>query len=124
MKLETQKNNKNNIFDKQVKKLSDIQIDLLKSDINEKDFNDISEMIGTLKEYILNCESYTKNTIHNNYKEINIFMVETTLQIINIGVNNVLTDAHKIFIEAKFGKIIDISKSCSLSPSDTVLYLM
>lgn len=55
--------NATDIFDISVEKLSNIQIELAKTDISAADYNGISEMIGNLKELIINCESYNKNVI-------------------------------------------------------------
>lgn len=50
---------KMSIIDEQIKKLSEMQVELLKSEgIDPEDFNRISEMIGNLKEYMINCNSY------------------------------------------------------------------
>lgn len=46
------------VIDEQVKKLSNMQVDLMSSGIEVDDFNDISEMIGNLKEFMVNCRSY------------------------------------------------------------------
>ena len=46
------------VIDKQVKKLSKMQVDLMSSGMEADDFNEISEMIGNLKEFMVNCRSY------------------------------------------------------------------
>ena len=46
------------VIDEQVKKLSNMQVDLMSSGFEVDDFNDISEMIGNLKEFMVNCRSY------------------------------------------------------------------
>ena len=46
------------VIDKQVKKLSRMQVDLISSGMKVDDFNEISEMIGNLKEFMVNCRSY------------------------------------------------------------------
>lgn len=46
------------IIDKQVKQLSRMQVVLIKTVILPEDYNKISEMIGNLKEYMINCVSY------------------------------------------------------------------
>ena len=43
------------VIDKQVKKLSRMQVDLMSSGMEADDFNEISEMIGNLKEFMVNC---------------------------------------------------------------------
>lgn len=51
-----------NVFDIQVKKLSDIQIELIQQkEISTQDYNMISEMIENLKDYIINSKSYKRN---------------------------------------------------------------
>ena len=50
------------VVDKQVKQLSDMQIELIQQEaISVEDYNEISEMIGDLKEYMINCRSYNGN---------------------------------------------------------------
>ena len=46
------------VIDKQVKKLSRMQVDLMSNGMEVDDFNEISEMIGNLKEFMVNCRSY------------------------------------------------------------------
>ena len=46
------------VIDKQVKKLSKMQVDLISSGMEADDFNEISEMIGNLKEFMVNCRSH------------------------------------------------------------------
>ena len=46
------------VIDKQVKKLSRMQVDLMSSGMEADDFNEISEIIGNLKEFMVNCRSY------------------------------------------------------------------
>ena len=46
------------VIDKQVKKLSKMQVDLMSSGMKADDFNEISEIIGNLKEFMVNCRSY------------------------------------------------------------------
>lgn len=50
------------VVDKQVKQLSDMQLELIQQEaISIEDYNNISEMIGDLKEYMINCRSYNGN---------------------------------------------------------------
>ena len=50
------------VVDKQVKQLSDMQLELIQQEaISIEDYNNISEMIGNLKEFIINCRSYNGN---------------------------------------------------------------
>jgi hypothetical protein len=49
------------VVDKQIKQLSKMQVELLGTEINPDDYNNISEMIGNLKEYMINCRSYNGN---------------------------------------------------------------
>jgi hypothetical protein len=46
------------VIDEQVKKLSKMQVDLIYSGMQSYDFNKMSEMIGDLKEFMVNCRSY------------------------------------------------------------------
>jgi hypothetical protein len=46
------------VIDKQVKKLSKMQVDLMYSEMEADEFNEMSEMIGKLKEFMVNCRSY------------------------------------------------------------------
>jgi len=46
------------VIDEQVKKLSKMQVDLIYSGLESDDFNKMSEMIGDLKEFMVNCRSY------------------------------------------------------------------
>lgn len=46
------------VIDKQVKKLTKMQVDLMSSGMEADDFNEISEMISNLKEFMVNCQSY------------------------------------------------------------------
>ncbi len=46
------------VIDEQVKKLSKMQVDLMYSGMEADDFNEMSEMIGNLKEFMVNCQSY------------------------------------------------------------------
>lgn len=47
------------VIDKQVKQLSDMQLELIQQEaISTEDYNEISEFIGNLKEYMINCRSY------------------------------------------------------------------
>lgn len=47
------------VVDKQVKQLSDMQLELIQQQaISIEDYNEISELIGNLKEYMINCRSY------------------------------------------------------------------
>ena len=59
------------IIDRDLKKLSKMQWELLNfQGISAEDYNEISDMIGTLKDYMVNCPSYKgneKQTI-NTYK--------------------------------------------------------
>ena len=64
---ENTKGNNNNtllvvVVDEQVKKLSKMQVELLTTKgFSSDDYNEISEMIGNLKEYMVNCRSYNGN---------------------------------------------------------------
>jgi hypothetical protein len=49
------------VVDKQIKQLSKMQVELLGTEINPDDYSNISEMIGNLKEYMVNCRSYNGN---------------------------------------------------------------
>ena len=50
------------VIDKQVKQLSDMQLELIQQEaISIEDYNEISELIGNLKEYMINCRSYKGN---------------------------------------------------------------
>ena len=50
------------VIDKQVKQLSDMQLELIQQEtISSEDYNEISELIGNLKEYMINCRSYNGN---------------------------------------------------------------
>lgn len=49
------------VVDKQIKQLSKMQVELLKTGISAEDYNEISEQIGNLKEYMINCRSYNGN---------------------------------------------------------------
>jgi len=49
------------VIDKQVKELSNMLIELMKQEINPNDFNEISEKITEIKEYMINCSSYNGN---------------------------------------------------------------
>ena len=50
------------VVDKQVKQLSDMQLELIQQEaISIEDYNEISELIGNLKEYMINCRSYNGN---------------------------------------------------------------
>lgn len=50
------------VVDKQVKQLSDMQLELIQQEaISIEDYNEISELIGNLKEYMVNCRSYNGN---------------------------------------------------------------
>jgi hypothetical protein len=49
------------VVDKQIKQLSKMQVELLKTKISVEDYNEISEQIGNLKEYMVNCRSYNGN---------------------------------------------------------------
>lgn len=46
------------VVDKQIKQLSKMQVKLLRTGISANDYNEISDMIGTLKEFMINCRSY------------------------------------------------------------------
>lgn len=46
------------VIDEQIKKLSKMHVDLMYSGMQSDDFNEISEMIGNLKEFMVNCRSY------------------------------------------------------------------
>ena len=45
-----------NIFDKQIEQLSKMQVELIQSGIDSDNYNKISDMIGDLKDYMLNCQ--------------------------------------------------------------------
>lgn len=49
------------VVDKQVKQLSKMQVELLKTEISAEDYNEITEQMGNLKEYMINCRSYNLN---------------------------------------------------------------
>lgn len=49
------------VVDKQIKHLSKMQVKLLGTGISAEDYNEISEQIGNLKEYMVNCRSYNGN---------------------------------------------------------------
>lgn len=49
------------VVDKQIKQLSKMQVELLKTGISAENYNEISEQIGNLKEYMVNCRSYNGN---------------------------------------------------------------
>ena len=49
------------VVDKQIKQLSKMQGKLLGTGISADDYNEISEQIGNLKEYMINCRSYNGN---------------------------------------------------------------
>jgi len=46
------------VIDDVVKRLSQIQIDFMKTTMQAKDFNEISGQITDLKEYLINSDSY------------------------------------------------------------------
>ena len=47
------------VVDRQVRQLSDMQLELIQQEaISIEDYNEISELIGNLKEYMINCRSY------------------------------------------------------------------
>ena len=50
------------VVDRQVRQLSDMQLELMQQEaISIEDYNEISELIGNLKEYMINCRSYNGN---------------------------------------------------------------
>jgi uncharacterized membrane protein len=49
------------VVDKHIKQLSKMQVELLKTEISAEDYNEISEQIGNIKEYMVNCRSYNGN---------------------------------------------------------------
>lgn len=49
------------ILNKQIENLSKIQLELLDTSISAEDFNNISELINNVKEYIINCQSQKGN---------------------------------------------------------------
>ncbi len=49
------------VVDKQIKQLSKMQVKLLGTGISADDYNEISEQIGNLKDYMVNCRSYNGN---------------------------------------------------------------
>ena len=49
------------VVDEQIEQLSKIQVELLGTEISADDYNEISDKIGTLKEYLVNCRSYNGN---------------------------------------------------------------
>lgn len=46
------------VIDKNVTTLSKMQVQFMNADMLPKDFNKASEMIGELKEFLINCDSY------------------------------------------------------------------
>jgi hypothetical protein len=66
-KLESTKGNNANtllvaVVNEQIEKLSNMQVELLTTEgFSSDDYNEISEMIGNLKEYMVNCRSYNGN---------------------------------------------------------------
>lgn len=48
-------------INKYIKQLSKMQVDLFKTGISSDEYNEISEMITNLKEYMINCHSYNGN---------------------------------------------------------------
>lgn len=46
------------VIDDVVKRLSQIKIDFMNTKMQAKDFNEISEQITDLKEYLINSDSY------------------------------------------------------------------
>jgi len=50
-----------NIIDKHVEQLSKMQVELLAAKMSADDYNEMSEMIGNLKEFMINCPSYKQN---------------------------------------------------------------
>jgi len=46
------------IIDRNVVALSKVQVQLMDSKMTTEDFNKASEMIGELKEFLINCDSY------------------------------------------------------------------
>lgn len=48
-------------IDHEVSKLSTIQAKLMFANMSAKDYNKASEMIGELKEFLINCESYNED---------------------------------------------------------------
>lgn len=51
------------LIDTAVKQLSKLQVDLMiNSDISANDYNDISEKVGELKELMINCNSYNRQS--------------------------------------------------------------
>ncbi len=50
------------VVDRQVRQLSNMQLELIQQEaISIEDYNEISELIGNLKEYMINCRSYNGN---------------------------------------------------------------
>jgi len=50
------------VVDKHVKQLSDMQLELIQQEaISIEDYNEISDLISNLKEYMINCRSYNGN---------------------------------------------------------------
>jgi uncharacterized C2H2 Zn-finger protein len=49
------------IMDEKIKQLSKMQVELMWAGMLSDDYNEISEMIGDLKEYMINCPSYYEN---------------------------------------------------------------
>lgn len=50
------------VVDRQVRQLSDMQLEFIQQEaISIEDYNEISELIGNLKEYMINCRSYNGN---------------------------------------------------------------
>ena len=57
------------VVDRQVRQLSDMQLELIQQEaISIEDYNEISELIGNLKEYMINCRSYNGN-LHINRRK-------------------------------------------------------
>lgn len=48
------------VIDNQIKQLSSMQVELLSTNISSNDYNQISDMMGDLKQYLANCPSYVK----------------------------------------------------------------
>jgi hypothetical protein len=46
------------LIDRQIKILSRMQINLLFGAVSSDDYNEISDKIGDLKEFMVNCKSY------------------------------------------------------------------
>lgn len=60
IEIKYEKNPFSLVADKQIKQLSKMQVELLSTGISSDDYNIISDFIGNLKGYMVNCDSYKK----------------------------------------------------------------